>query len=224
MVKTKMMINNRSNTDGRVSGRGFTLVELLLVLAVSAIVTAIALPQLANSRRLQRLAAIPKLVSSQLRLARQMAMSQRRAVTFQYDDQNKQIKIITQPSSGKDVLSDANYPTLTGSVTVSTTPLTGSGITTGDITYGIPSSAPTSAPTSALGDNTTMTALVNNKVNITFQPNGGVINASEQPTSFALYFYNSSKPGETASAISVLGSAGRVKIWRFSSNASKYVE
>src|SRR5437868_3686300 len=167
-----MMITTKPNTDSRASGRGFTLVELLLVLAVSAIVTAIALPQLAASRRLQRLAAIPKLLSSQLRLARQMAMSQRRAVTFQYDDQNKQVKLITQPSSGALVLSDVNYPTLTGSVVVNTSPLTGSGITTNDVTYGIPSASPTNAPTGALGDNSTMTSLVNNKVNITFQPDG----------------------------------------------------
>src|SRR5207244_7049513 len=121
-----------------------------------------------SSRRLQRLAAIPKLMTAQLRLARQLAMSQRRAVTFQYDDSTKQVKIIAQPTYGVAVLNDANYPALTGSTVVGSTLLTGSGVTTADITYGIPSSAPTSAPTTALGDNTTMTALVSHKVNSTF--------------------------------------------------------
>jgi prepilin-type N-terminal cleavage/methylation domain-containing protein len=219
-----MMINIESRKHRSRSARGFTLVELLLVVGIGAIIMAIALPQLAASRRLQRLSAIPKLLTSQMRLARQLAMSQRRAVTFQYDDQAKQTKIIAHASYGTAVLTDPSYPNTTGSTVVSTNPLTGSGITTGDITYGIPSGSPTNAPTTALGDTTTLSALTSNKLNITFQPDGSVLNSSGQTTNFALYFYNTQKPAETANAISVLGSAGRVKIWRYSSNAGKYVE
>lgn len=223
-LKTKMMTTIKSKTDRRTSGRGFTLLELIVLVGVSAIVMAIALPAVSNSRRLQRLAAIPKLVSTQLRLARQLAMSQRRAVTFQYDDSTKQIKLISQPTFGTAVLTNSNYPNLSGSAVVNTMPLTAAGLALTDITYGIPSGTPTYAPTTALGDTATMTSLSINKVNITFQPDGSVINSSGQPVNYALYFYNSQLPADTASAISVLGGAGRVKVWRYSSSAAKYVE
>ena len=200
--------------------RGFTLAELLLVLAIGAIVTAIAVPQLISSRRLQRLASLPRQITSQLRLARQTAMSQRRATTFQYDDQNKQISIIVHATDGQTVLTDPNYPNTTGSSVLSTFSLTGFGITSSEISYGIPSGL----PTNALGDGSTLSALSNNRVNITFQPDGSVINGQGQPVNFALFFYNSQTPKETASALSVLGSAGRIKIWRYSSNATKYIE
>jgi prepilin-type N-terminal cleavage/methylation domain-containing protein len=214
------MITIKPKAHKQVTDRGFSLIELVIVLAIGAILTAIALPQLRSSRRLQRLSALPRQVTSQLRLARQMAMSQRRAVTFQYNDQTKQVSLIAHASYGPTVLTDSNYPNTTGSVQFNTFPLTGDGISTQDITYGIPSGA----PTTALDDGISMSSLSTNTINITFQPDGSVINGSGQPTNFSLFFYNGQLPKDTASAISILGSAGRVKIWRYSSNATKYIE
>jgi hypothetical protein len=73
-----------------------------------------------------------------------------------------------------------------------------------------------------------MSALVTSRLNVTFQRDGSVINSSgaatdRNPQDFALYIYNSKAPAATASAISVLGASGRVKIWRYD-NASKYAE
>ncbi|HEX8921983.1 MAG TPA: GspH/FimT family pseudopilin, partial [Pyrinomonadaceae bacterium] len=181
----------------------------------------IALPQLTAARRLQRLSALPRQVLSQLRLARQQAMSRRRAVTFQYDDQRKQIVMIAHQETGVAVLTDPNYPNTAGSTQLSFTMLTGDGITASDISYGIPSGL----PLGALGDGTTLSPLsVNRKVNITFQPDGSVIGANGQPVDSALFFYNATLTKETASAVSILGSAGRVKIWRYNWSVNQYAE
>jgi hypothetical protein len=61
-------------------------------------------------------------------------------------------------------------------------------------------------------------------VNITFQPDGSVIDANGNPVNRALFIYNTQAPTDTAAAISVLGAAGRVKLWRYKSNVNKYVE
>jgi hypothetical protein len=51
-----------------------------------------------------------------------------------------------------------------------------------------------------------------------------VIDSTNSLQNRALYFFNSKAAQETASAISVLGSSGRIKIWRYGSNANVYAE
>ncbi len=210
---------------GRRTDDGFSYVETLIVVAIIGLFIAIAIPQMISSRRLLRSASLPREIISQLRFARQEAMSQRRAITFQYDDATKRIKIFNHGpnSAGTAILSAAGYPNTGGSTTMLDVPLTSSGLSAGDISYGIPSGLPGTA-TGQLSDKTSLTALTNNKVNITFQPDGSVVNTANAPVSYALYFYNPHIPQQTAVAISVLGTAGRVKPWRFTSYATKYVE
>ncbi len=200
--------------------RGVTLLELLIVLAIMGIVVSIGVIQLGSMRRLNTSAAIPLQLKIQLRLARQQAMSQRRAVTLQYDDQTKQVAIIRQPAAGKAVLSLPNFPNATGSVQVSSMTLTGNGVDPSHLVYG-----PLASIASTLSDGTSLTALpINKKINITFQPDGSIIDANGNPVNFALFFYNSQAPNVTASAVSVLGSAGRIKTWKYNGSANKYVE
>lgn len=195
------------------------MIEMLTVVAIVLVVSAIGIPQLVTSRRLIRAAGLSREMMTQLRFARQEAMSQRQAVTFSYDNSTKQIKIIDHQTSDKAILSDAAYPNNTGSVTIRNFSLTGGGVPASEISYGIP----TGLPTTALGDTTTMTALTSNKVNVTFFPDGSATNNAYAPK-MALFFYNPTDPTKTAMAISVLGSAGRVKVWRYSSSGNKYYE
>lgn len=213
----------------RRSAKGFTVIELVIVLAIISILGAISVQQLVGSRRLIRSAAVTREVVSALRDARQMAISQRRAITFQYDDTNKQINIINHGAdgngvgiSGTDVLTASNYPNTPGSSVERTYQLASTGIPASDIAYGLPNGAATSAAT--LGDKTVLTALTNNKLNVTFQPDGSVVSSTGATSDAALFIYNASKPKETAMAISVLGGTGRIKAWRYSSGADKYVE
>jgi prepilin-type N-terminal cleavage/methylation domain-containing protein len=201
--------------------RGYSLLETLLVVALIAILSALAIPQIIAERRLSRSIGITREISSNLRYARQLAMSQRQAFTFQYNDSTKQISIIDHNNNpGTALFGDPAYPNNFGSVVVNTTPLATGGLVASEIVYGLPAGV-LNVP---LADGASMTPLNNSQVNITFQPDGSVIDATGNPAARALFIYNSKEPRGTASAISVVGASGRVKIWRFNNGVSQYVE
>ena len=134
------------------SSRGFSLIELLIVLAIVAILTALAIPAMVSQRRLLRSTAVTREIMTQLRYARQLAMSQRQSITFQYDDATKQIKIINHNNnqslvpacnlSRTAILVAAGYPNTACSTVVTTIPLTQGGLSAAEITYGIPAGSP----------------------------------------------------------------------------------
>jgi Tfp pilus assembly protein FimT len=213
------------------SASGHSVVETLVVITIAAVLGAVAVPQMISSRRLMRSAALPREVVAQLRFAKQQAMSQRQAFTFQYDDSTKQIKIIDHNNNGNaastcnvagtTILADPLYPNTTCSTTVLTVPLGGGAVPAADISIGVPSAL---SGVSTLDDTTTPTSLTGTKLNITFQPDGSVIDAAGNPVNRTLFLYNNRVPTQTAVAISVLGTAGRVKVWRYSSSVNKYAE
>jgi hypothetical protein len=69
-----------------------------------------------------------------------------------------------------------------------------------------------------------MTGLTNNQLNVTFQPDGSVIDAAGNPVGVAMFIYNNRAARGTASAISVMGASGRIKIWRYDLSANLYTE
>jgi Tfp pilus assembly protein FimT len=203
------------------SDSGRSLIETLLVIAIASLLAAVTLPQIISARRLIRSAALPREIATQLRYARQQAMSQRQAFTFVYDNSNKTISIIDHQATGPGIVSASGYPNTTGSNTVLTVPLTGSGgLDSADLIFGVPSTI----TNTTLGDTSTPTALVLTRLTITFQPDGTVVDTNGNPVNRTLFFYNNQAPNETACAISVLGAAGRVKIWRYNQSASQFAE
>jgi Tfp pilus assembly protein FimT len=219
------------------SERGVGLLEILIVVAIVVIMTAIALPRMISASRLHRSAGIPREVITQLRFARQHAMSQRRAVTFQFDDTNKRIVIIRHNDIGPDgiantsddvksgaaVLADTDYPLTDGHTKERIIPLTGYGVSAAEIICGVQVPGTPTAPTT-LGDGTTMTTVTSNQINITFQPDGSVIDSTGATKDFAIFLHNSQAPKLTGSAISVLGAAGRIKFWRYNEGTNVYDE
>ncbi|MBC8032385.1 MAG: prepilin-type N-terminal cleavage/methylation domain-containing protein [Pyrinomonadaceae bacterium] len=204
-----------------VAPNGYSIIETLIVVALIGVLSALAVPQLIAERRLSRSIGVTREILSQLRQARQLAMSQRQAITFQYDNATKQILIIDHNSNvGPLLLTDPSYPNTAGRVIVSTTPLATGGLDSSEITIGIP----TGVPNAPLGDGISMTALTNNQLNVTFQPDGSVIDLNGNPTGTALFIYNNRAARGTAAAISVVGASGRIKIWRYDSNANAYAE
>lgn len=200
---------------------GHSLIEMLIVVALIGALTSIALPQLIAQRRLTRSVGITREIMTQLREARQLAMSQRQAFTFRYDNTAKQISIIDHNSNpGAALLADPSFPNTAGSSVIITIPLAEASISA-DMSYGIPSGL----PTGALGDGISMTPLLSNRFfYVTFQPDGSVIDAAGDPQGRAMFIFNSRAAQGTASAISVMGPAGRVKIWRYDAVANVYAE
>ena len=218
--------------------------ESLIVMAIAAILIALATPVMVTQRRLHRSRAVPREIMTQLRYARQLAMSQRQSITFQYDDSTKQIKIFNHnnnqsltPScnlSRTAILIASGYPNTACSTVVTTIPLTQGGLSASEITYGIPAGTPPLPsgapviPVTKLDDNILMAPLIpagaGGKLNITFHPDGSVIDAAGLPQDRALFLFNNVTAQATASAISVAGASGRVKVWRYNVSVNKYVE
>ena len=190
------------------NNKGFSIPELLIVLLVGAIILVLALPQLISSRRLMKFSAMQKQVSASLIEARQEAMSQRRAITFCYDDRNKQL-----------VVYGGSFGTF-GDAKNKVSDLTGYGVDAADIKYGRPGGV----SSAALSDTTNMTSTTRGVVEVTFQPDGSVIDASNNPQNNALFFYHNKYKKDAAFAISILGAGGRIKTWRYSKGVNAYVE
>jgi len=190
------------------NSRGFSIPELLIVLLVGAIILVLALPQLISSRRLMKFSAMQKQVAASMVEARQEAMSQRKPVTYVYDDRNKQL-VIYGGSFGA-----------FGDSTNKVYNLTGFGVDAADIKYGRPGGV----SSAALNDTTNMTSTTRSLVEITFQPDGSVIDASNNPQNNALFFYHNKYKKDAAFAVSILGAGGRIKVWRYSKGVNAYVE
>jgi prepilin-type N-terminal cleavage/methylation domain-containing protein len=225
------------------SSKGFTIIELLVVVTVVGVMTAIAVPKMIEQRRLLRSNAVVREIATQMRLARQLAMAQQQAVTFQYDNVTKEIKIIdhnndlTDVKSGTAVLRAADYPSAVapGKVLFNVS-LAQGGISSSEISYGVPSGVPTTALEDGVpltGPKTTLDT--NNKFNVTFQADGSVVDVADVavggtpvsqclPWDRAMLIYNNKAPKSTAAVISVLGASGRIKVWRYNVSANIYQE
>ena len=190
------------------NNKGFSLPEIVVVLLVGGIILVIALPQLISSRRLMKFSSVQRQIASSLTETRQEAMSQRRAVTFRYNNSTQQL-----------IVYGGSFGAL-GNVQNKTTDLAGFGVPSADIRYGRPSGV----PTAALTDTTNLTALAGSVVEVTFQPDGSVLDASSNPQNKALFFYDNKYRIDTAFAVSVLGAGGRVKVWRYKQGVNAYVE
>lgn len=196
------------NTWRKKNELGFSITELVIVVLIISIIAVLALPQIIASRRVFRFAGVQRQVVTAFREARQEAIGQRVPIKIRYDNSSRTINI----SGG--TLGPA------GDSRNRISELTGNGLAHDDLVYG----RPTGVPGTALGDGTNITSLTADIIEITFQSDGSVLDASDNPQNNALFFYNSQSPGDSGFAVSILGAGGRVKLWNYSSAANAYVE
>lgn len=196
----KLTVSNRE--------KGFSLPELLVVLMILAILAALALPQIISSQRMFRYSGMQRQLVASLRNARQDAMSQRKPITFRYDN-----------TKMRTIIYGGSYGAL-GNKNNIISEMSGAGLSAADIKYGIPSGV----PKKALGDGTNLTALSSKAVEVTFQADGSVVDGSNNPSDTAMYFYHNKYKNDTAFAVSILGAGGRIKLWRYNQQTKTYVE
>lgn len=135
-------------------------------------------------------------------------MSQRKAITYRYDDRTKQLTVY-----------GGNFGTH-GESNNKVIELTGFGVDAVDIKYGRPGGV----TAAALADTTNLTQSTSSLVELTFQPDGSVVDARNNAQNHALFFFHNKYKKDAAFAVSILGAGGRVKLWRYSKNIDAYVE
>lgn len=192
----------------RENHKKFGWLELLIIVLIIAIVGVAALPRIMSSQQNLRMPEMQKQIAAALREARQEAISQKKRITFYYDDINKSIIII-----GGDFgdIGDINNKVIS---------LARDGLNPQNISYG----EPIAGSPKRLADESAFTPLRDNKIEITFRNDGFVIDEEENVQDQALFFYNPKSPAESAFAVSVLGAGGRVKVWQYDPTAKSYVE
>lgn len=187
---------------------GISMPEIVIVLLVISIIAVLALPQIISSSRLFRFAGMQREMVSQMREARQQAMTQRKPITYRYDHSQRKV-----------IMYGGTYGALGDSKNFVYDFAT-SGVSKDDIEYGRPSFA----PVSSLSDGTNLTNLSSNAIEIAFQADGSVVDASDNPVDTALFFFHKRHQKQTAFAVSILGAGGRIKLWRYSEGVNSYVE
>jgi len=206
-MKESRTIQNYSNI--RLGGQnGFSIIELVIVVLIISIIAVFALPQILGSRRMLSYWGMQRETVALLVQTRQEAISQRKPISIRYDDSNKRL-IVFGGTFG-----------VFGATTNKVQEMSGGGLDAGDIIYGRPGGA----STGALDDGTDMTALSANILEITFQGDGSVRDASDNPEDNAMFFYHNIYGLNTGFAVSVLGSSGRVKLWKCNPGTGDYVE
>jgi type II secretory pathway pseudopilin PulG len=188
--------------------KGISIPELVIVLLVIAIISVLALPQILSSRRLFRFAGMQQEIVTYLREAREQAMAQRSSITFRYDHARRTV-----------ILYGGRFGSL-GDSANRTAAFDTFGVSTDEIIYG----RPPGAALTPLGDGTNMTPLTDDEIEITFRSDGSVLDASNNPVDSAIFFYHNQHRRQTAFAVSILGSGGRIKLWRYSERDDAYVE
>jgi Tfp pilus assembly protein FimT len=188
--------------------QGFGLLEVLIIVLVIAIIGVSALPRVMSSLRNFRMPETQKHIVDALREVRQEAISQKKQITFYYDDRNKNI-----------IISGGSFGDI-GDVKNKVISILGDGLSSRNIVYG----EPLNAVSTTLSDGAVFTSLTNNKLEIIFQGNGSATDENETLQDQALFFYNPKSPEESAFAISILGVGGRVKIWQYDKKTKSYVE
>lgn len=188
--------------------RGFGFPELLIFVFSISIIGMVAVPRIISFRRQSQLTEMQRQIASSLNEVRQESISQKVPLIWRYDNINKII-----------VIYNGNFGAL-GDARNRLIDISNFGFEKSEIVYG----RPNWIPKTPLADTSNLTELRENSVEITFQPDGSVINEANTPQNNALFFYLKQTQPDAAFAVSVLGKEGQAKIWEYSKVIKDYVK
>ncbi|HMQ03957.1 MAG TPA: type II secretion system protein [Pyrinomonadaceae bacterium] len=188
--------------------RGYSLVELLVVLGIIALLTVISLPYLVNYTKMYKSEDQAIKVMDLMRETAQLALNRRRTIRFELDRSNAarpQARIIDENNGGT-------------AIVIKSIPLEPLNEVRMDVPSGItPPNPPNYANIGYLA----------NVWSARFRSDGTVVNAANTPISATLYSWPPAAGGSTprrmqeVRAITIFGGSGAVRYWKY--NGSSFV-
>ena len=202
------------------SNAGNSVVEILVVVAILMIVTAISVPYLWNSKKLYKSEDQALRMMDLMREAAQTSMTKRRTIRYEIDLTDNAILLIDE-STGVQGQQLKKIPLeLVRDVRVD-------GIPVGVTKPNPPNYTDAAFATDTVGHKVGTTTITGHNIwSCRFQQDGSVVNAGGVPTSANIYIYppastGSTTPRRTAEvrAITIFGGSGAVRYWKWTGSA-----
>ena len=194
---------------------GFSLMEIIIVLVVIAIMTAISLPYIYNYKKTYKSEDQALKVMDLMREASQMALTRRRTIRFELDLTNNAALIIDENGTNPDTqiksiplesVNEVRYDRIPTGVSVPTPPTYPDAVFASD----------------TLGHQVGAATVTGNNVwAARFNRDGSAVDAANAPISVNLYFWSPVTPGSLTPrnkgeirAITLFGGSGSVRYWK----------
>jgi len=206
----------------RRSNAGYSVVEMLVVLVILGVLTAIALPQLYNSKRLYKSEDQSLKVMDLMREAGQLAITRRRTFRVEIDLTANALLIIDENGTAADRMVKKIPLEMPKEIRMDVIP-------TGIAKPNPPNYADAAFATDAIGHLEGATTVIGNSVWAgRFRSDGSVVNAANNPISVNFYVwppvsFGSPNPRNSREvrAITLFGGSGAIRYWKF--NGSTFV-
>lgn len=182
--------------------------ELVVALLVGAIIVVLAIPHVLSVRQLQRFSQFQDKVTSGVSEARTQAISQKKSITFRFDER-----------TGRATIWGGSFGPA-GDARNRSVDLSIDDLDSADVKFG----QPPGITVDRLADTTRAAKAVSGYVDFTFQPDGTMMDADKYPDNRAIFFYHDKYRINSAFAVTVLGATGRVKSFKYRASANDYIE
>ena len=201
---------------------GFSVVELMIVLGIIALLSAISLPYIYNYKKLYKSEDQSLKVIDLMREAGQLALTKRRTFRFEIDLTDNAVLIIDEKSTGNadDTLLKKIPLEMTKDIRMDVIP---AGVTKPNP----PNYTDVAFAVDSIGHLVNATTVTGHSVWVArFKSDGSVVNVADIPVSANIYVWPPITPGSTTPrnkneirAITMFGGSGAIRYWRYETTA-----